>query len=79
MINIFHFYEVHMKDSLEVIVNYTEDTCKNQHNGFLVRCKDCIFYTLDDKIKERLLNHWCRCVHTKEDDYCSYGKRKENK
>lgn len=45
----------------------------------VIRCKDCKYY---DEIYSRCLGVWDISEHldadVNEDDYCSYGERKEN-
>ena len=44
----------------------------------VVRCKDCIYYEID-KDYEPYCNHVTHGIpYPKEDDFCSYGERKEN-
>lgn len=45
----------------------------------VVRCKDCYWRIYDNSSQE----YWCNnqtglCSQCKDNDYCSYGKRKEN-
>ena len=48
----------------------------------VVRCRDCNYYKLWDGIQygRRTVKECCRGIHRKvnEDDYCSYGERREN-
>lgn len=39
----------------------------------VVRCKDCKFFKYGDYCAEDKMEH----SHAREDDYCSYGERKE--
>ena len=39
----------------------------------IVRCRDCKYKYVPDDIEDK----WCYWVDTDEDDFCSYGERKE--
>lgn len=51
-------------------VGYAEDAVE------VVRCKDCLHRDNSCGMGE---HKWCRCLNqtTSPDDYCSYGKRRE--
>lgn len=66
-----------MPKKVEFIESYIKvdgsDYQWRDNHGELVRCRDCEFYTAEEK--------WCRrlglCGVFGEDDYCSHAERKE--
>ena len=68
-----------MNKTREIIVTQTFNELGVQINlktTPLVRCKDCIYNTLNtDGVPEL----WCykHGIDIEEDDYCSYGEKKE--
>ena len=63
-----------------------EALCIGKTQGDLmpvVRCKDCKWFSKDDLFGTS--KHWCErisspgayCIKVEEDDFCSYGSRKE--
>ena len=72
--------EVHIID----IACHFAEQCGGHKNkadyAEVVRCKDCKNYCKVDTLKGKILDfHWCNKFRniTKEDDFCSYGERRE--
>lgn len=73
---------------IEFIAQVSEEDFKKIINGEtifqyckLVRCKDCKWYMYKQKnlpynVTKRYCNRTCTLA-TEEDDYCSYGERRE--
>lgn len=49
----------------------------NDNHGFLVRCKDCIYWQDNNGGYPHEECRWGHDETPNEDDYCSYGVRKD--
>ena len=63
------------KLTVPIVVDWDsiKDRIKNGDLVEVVRCKDCKHKYVPDDMEDK----WCYWVDTDEDDFCSYGERRE--
>ena len=44
----------------------------------VVRCKDCKHLTITKQTKSRFCNVWCTFQNMSDENFCSYGERKDD-
>jgi len=68
-----------MRDRLIYWISYYDDDGKEIVVGKLVHCVDCVYYNAREGFCEYLSNNYAPAVTMEENDFCSKGKRREDK
>ena len=60
------------------LVKHAIEKCPTVDAVEVVRCKDCEHFVITTRTKSKFCNVWCTFQNMSEDNFCSYGERKNN-